>query len=235
MGKKFKRLINNIANTDNLILSALQARKGNTKSVGGMIFMDYLEANVLRMSVAVLNDTYTPGKPKKFVIYEPKRREISALPFKDRVLQHAIHNVIEPIFERTFYSQSYGCRKGKGTHSGAIKCQATMRKLLKTGDVWILKTDFAGYFYNINRDVLFKRIRSKISCKQTLSLISKYIPEHGTGIKIGYLLSQLAANIYGSIIDEWLVHEEKITNFIRYMDDVVIFGQNKKELCSVKK
>lgn len=234
MGKKYKHLIRRIADPDNLVLSAYQAKKGNTKSVGGMVFMDYLEPNIARMSTAILSNTYIAGKPKRFVIYEPKRREISALPFRDRVTQHAIHNVIEPIFNKTFFEQSYGCIKGKGTHAGAIKCQATMRRLLKQGDVWVLKTDFAGYFYNIDREILFKQYRAKISCEPTLDLIKQYIPEQGTGIQIGYLLSQLSANIYGTIIDHWLIHNQKITDFIRYMDDIVIFGKTKKELIELK-
>lgn len=235
MGKKYKKLIKLIADKDNLLLAANKARKGNPSSVGGMIFMDYLEPNVELISNAILNGSYKPGKHKEFVIFEPKRRLISALPFKDRVVQHAINNIIEPIFERTFYTQSYGCRAGKGTHSGAIKCQAMQRKLLKQGDVWILKTDFSGYFYNIDRAVLHKRICAKISCKETLGLIELFIPKTGVGIPIGNLTSQLFANVYGTIADEWLLHVAKRKCFIRYMDDIVIFGKSKAEMLTLQR
>ncbi|MBJ7540026.1 reverse transcriptase domain-containing protein [Marinomonas transparens] len=230
MGKKHKNLIEQIASKDNILLAAKKARKGNPSSVGGMIFMDYLEPNIEYLSRAIADGSYTPGKPKNFVIYEPKKRQITALPFRDRVVQHAINNVIEPIFERTFYTQSYGCRTGRGTHKGAIACQAMMRRLEKDGEVWVLKTDFAGYFYNINRAVLHKRIRAKVSCKKTLGLIEKYVESEGIGIPIGNLTSQLFANIYGTIIDEWLLHEAKNKHFFRYMDDIVILGKSQKEM-----
>lgn len=234
MGKKHKRLIEAVASYDNLILAAYKARKGNPSSVGGMVYMDYLEANSELISDSIRNGTYKPGKHKEFVIFEPKRRLISALPFKDRVVQHAINNIIEPIFEATFYSQSYGCRAGKGTHSGAIHCQAMQRRLSKKGAVWVLKTDFSGYFYNIDREVLSKRIRAKISCPEALRLIELFVPATGTGIPIGNLTSQLFANVYGTIADEWLLHHAKRKHFIRYMDDIVIFGSSKAEMLKLK-
>ncbi|MGO3406743.1 reverse transcriptase domain-containing protein [Marinomonas sp.] len=230
MGKKHKNLIEQIASKENILLAAQKAKKGNPNSVGGMIFMDYLESNIAYLSRAIADGSYAPGKPKVFVIYEPKKRQITALPFRDRVVQHAINNVIEPIFERTFYTQSYGCRAGRGTHKGAIACQAMMRRLEKDGEVWVLKTDFAGYFYNINRAFLHKRIRAKVTCKRTLELIEKYVPSTGVGIPIGNLTSQLFANVYGTIIDEWLLHEAKQKHFFRYMDDIVILGKSQKEM-----
>ncbi len=234
MGTKHKKLILKIASHSNMMLAAKKAIKGNPNSVGGMIYMDYLQANTRLIAEQIMSGEYAPGRPKEFVIFEPKQRTISALPFCDRVVQHAINNVIEPVFEKTFYTQSYGCRKGKGTHSGAIKCQSLQRKLLKKGDVWILKTDFAGYFYNIDRQILHKRIRAKISCKETLLLIEKFINIDGKGIPIGNLTSQLLANVYGTIADEWLLHTAKKKHFIRYMDDIVIFGESKAEMLSLK-
>ena len=234
MGKKYKKLIGLIADKDNIMLAARKARKGNPSSVAGMVFMDHLEANALLLSKLILNGSYRPGPPREFVIHEPKRRQISALPFVDRVVQHAINNVIEPIFTRTFYSQSYGCIKGKGTHSGAIKCQSIMRKLSRRGPVFILKTDFAGYFYNIDRVVLHKLIKSKISCERTIGLIECFVPNSGVKIAIGDLLSQLFANVYGTMADQWLLHHAKRKNFIRYMDDIVIFGSDRSEMLELK-
>lgn len=234
MGRKYKRLIEKIASQENIVNAALKARKGNVNSVGGMIYMDYLESNSLLLHEQIANGSYAPGESREFVIYEPKRRVISALPFRDRVVQHAINNVIEPIFEQTFYYQSYGCIRGKGTHSGAVACQAMQRRLMKSGPVWVLKTDFAGYFYNIDRSVLHKRITAKISCKETLDLIEKFVPRDGVGIPIGNLTSQLFANIYGTIADEWILHVAKNKNFIRYMDDIVIFGSSKSEMLELK-
>lgn len=234
MSKKYRNLIDKIADYDNIIDAAMKARTGNPNSVGGMIFIDYLESNAMLLSEQIKSGYYKPGKPKRFVIYEPKRREISALPFCDRVVQHAINNVIEPIFNRTFYAQSYGCIKGRGTHSGAIKCQSLMRKLSKNTPVYVLKTDWAGYFYNIDRSVLNKRVRAKISCDATLKLIERFVQSTGVGIPIGNLTSQLFANVYGTIADEWLLHKAKNKHFIRYMDDIVIFGTGRAEMHALK-
>lgn len=235
MGKKYKRLIDQIADKQNLRIAAYKARKGNPNSIGGIVFMDHLEANVHLLSKSISDGTYSPGSPLIFTIYEPKKRTISALPFIDRVVQHAINSVIEPIFERTFYRQSYGCRAGKGTHKGAIDCQAMARRLSKKQEsVWVLKTDFSGYFYNIDRVILHSRIRAKITCKETLRLIEKFVEPVGTGIPIGNLTSQLFANVYGTIADEWLLHHAKRSNFLRYMDDIVIFGRSQKELLSLQ-
>lgn len=227
MGKKYKNLLEKIAHKENLYSAANKAKKGNSKSVGCLMFFDHLDANIDLIRKLILTKKYEVGEPRIFNIYEPKKRVITALPFEDRVVQHAINNIIEPIFLKTFYAQSYGCIKNKGSHSGAIKCQSEMRK---TNNCWILKTDFSGYFYNVDRSILYKRIRAKISCKDTIELIEKFVPSTGTGIPIGNLTSQLFANIYGTIIDEWLVHEAKITKFIRYMDDIVIISDNKQNL-----
>jgi len=234
MGKKYRNLFESISDYHNMSNALEKARKGSPNSVGTLTYMEHAEANNALLSEILTSGSYVPGKHRNFVIYEPKRRLISAPPFRDRVVQHAINNVIEPIFTRSFYSQSYGCIKGKGTHAGAIKCQSLMRKLSHRGSVWVLKTDFSGYFYNIDRAVLHRRIRAKVSCQVTLDLIEQFVPPEGIGIPIGDLLSQLFANIYGTIADEWLLHQAKRKHFIRYMDDIVIFGSNKSEMLKLK-
>lgn len=234
MSRKYRNLIGSIADYQNVLAAAEKARKGSPNGAGTLAYMDHLEPNAALLSHHITNRRYTPGAPRRFVIYEPKRRLISALPFRDRVAQHAINNVIEPVFTRTFYAQSYGCIKGQGTHAGAIKCQSLMRKLSRGGPVWVLKTDFSGYFYNIDRAVLHRRIRAKISCQATLDLIEQFVPPEGVGISIGDLLSQLFANVYGTIADEWLLHHAKRKHFIRYMDDIVIYGSSQREMLQLK-
>src|ERR1019366_5854029 len=76
--------------------------------------------------------TYRPGAYRSFFIYEPKKRQISAAPYRDRVVHHALTGVLEPIFERSFIADSYACRKGKGTHAAVDRCQQFARRSLKT-------------------------------------------------------------------------------------------------------
>lgn len=227
MGQRYKNLFDSVISKDNLWLAYQKASKGKRNTAGYLQFHANEGANILALHKALKNGTYRPGKPRLFVVHEPKPREISALPFVDRIAQHALCNVIEPIFDKVFLPQSYACRTGKGTHSAAVAVQAMLRK---TPGAWILKTDFSKYFASINREVLHKEIRRKISCTETLELIEKFIPRSGVGLPIGNLTSQLAANIYGHMLDRWLLHKVGIKQFARYMDDVVVIGRSKEAM-----
>ncbi|MEX2476036.1 RNA-directed DNA polymerase, partial [Marinobacter sp.] len=166
-----------------------------------------------------------PGRPREFWVYEPKPRPITAAPFQDRVVQHALCNVIGPIFEVGMLPQAYACRKGRGMHGGAIHTQAMMRRLAAHGEtVHALKTDFSKYFYSVNRPTLWHRIEAKISCRHTLWLIEKFTPREGIGLPIGNLTSQLWANVYGTAVDRFLAQQEGVSTFVRYMDDIVVLS-----------
>ena len=227
MGKKHKNLFAKITDLDNLWSAYAKASSGKRRTLGYLQFRQNEAANIARLQALLISGDYTPGVPRKFLVYEPKPRQISALPFIDRIAQHALCNVIEPIFDKVFLPQSHACRKGKGTHRAAILVQAMLRRI---PDAHILKTDFSKYFASIDRAVLAHEIRRKISCKQTLALIDTFIPPTGVGLPIGSLTSQLAANIYGHIIDRWLAHTVGISTFSRYMDDVVIVGHSKEAM-----
>lgn len=220
MGKRYKNLFKDIVAIDNLWDAYRKAAKGNAYSHGRLVFKQNEASNLFLLHQALVNGTYRIGKPICFLVREPKTRLIHAAPFVDRIVQHAINNIIEPIFDKAFVEQSYACRKKKGTHRAAIKTQSYIRK---THPAYILKTDYKSYFPSINRKILHKEIRRKISCYKTLELITHFVPEEGTGLPIGNLLSQLFANVYGNIMDKWLLHTAKIKYFVRYMDDYVIF------------
>lgn len=227
MGKKHKNLFDQVVDRDNLWRAYRNASLGKRHSLGYLTFRQNEAANIALLGEQLAAGTYRPDEPRRFMVYEPKAREISALPFVDRVAQHALCNVIEPIFDRVFLPQSYACRKGKGTHAAARQVQSLLRK---TPDAWILKTDFSKYFASIDRAILHREIRRKIACRDTLALIESFIPPAGIGLPIGNLTSQLAANIYGHILDRWLLHVVGIANFVRYMDDVVVIGHSREAM-----
>ncbi|HCU25654.1 MAG TPA: hypothetical protein DF383_11620, partial [Deltaproteobacteria bacterium] len=106
-------------------------------------------------------------------MYEPKQRIISAAPYRDRVLHHAMHNVLEPIFDPTFIFDSYATRKGKGTH-------AAINRFQKFSQVnpYVLKCDIRQYFPSIDHEILMKLIRRKVACRDTLGLIEKILDSH---------------------------------------------------------
>lgn len=226
MGKKYKNLIEEIASTPNLYRAYEQAAKGKRYSCGHLQFKQHLAANLRMLSAALKDGTYRPSPPNVFFVNEPKRREISALPFADRVVQHALCNVIEPIFDRTFLPNSYACRANKGTHAAARAAQAKMRK----GFTWWLKLDFSKYFASVDRVTLHAEIRRKVNCRATLELIETFLPSTGRGLPIGNLTSQLFANVYGHILDRYLTHTLRIKSWLRYMDDTVIFGHSREAL-----
>lgn len=223
MGKKYRNLIGKILDEDNFRLAYYKASKNKKTSAGYLNFKEVAVSKLAYMRNAIEHKEYRPGAPRLFWIYEPKARPITAMPFGDRVVQHALVNILMPIFEQGFLPQSYACRKGLGMHSGAIRTQAMMRRLGKDGKpVYALKTDFSKYFYSISREVLWRLIEKKISCRHTLWLIEQFTPRTGYGLPIGNLTSQLWANVMGNEVDRFLVHKLKINNFTRYMDDIVV-------------
>jgi len=177
-----------------------------------------------------------------------------ALPFKDRVVQWAIYRQINPIFDRIFYEYSCACRVGKGTHYAADQLQYWLRKLDRSpGKTYYLKADIAKYFYRINHKRLIQIIGRKIGCKNTLDLLWKIIKKddgefgiqlgdhhfekekiRGIGIPIGNLTSQLFANVYLDWLDKYIKHTLQIKYYIRYMDDFIILGKDKKELHRIR-
>lgn len=234
MGKKYRNLFDKIVKIDNLRDAYKKAVKGgNRYSNGHLIFKENLEANLYVLQQQMINEKYKIGKYFSFPVYEPKVREINSLPFRDRVVQHAINNIVEPIFEKTFYSTSYACRKNKGTHKGINKVQSTLRKMKKVGEVFFLKMDFSKYFKSIYSKLLREKIAKKITDRKTLRLFFKFICEKG--IMIGNLLSQLCANIFGHIFDNFIKTKLKIKNYFRYMDDTVILSHDKSKLIRVQK
>ena len=226
MGKKYKNLIAEIASMPNLYRAYEKASKGKRYSCGHLQFKQHLAANLRMLSAAIKNGSYRPSPSKVFFVHEPKKREISALPFSDRVVQHALCAVIEPLFERSFLPNSYACRRNKGSHIAAIDAQATMRR----GFTHWLKMDFSKYFASIDRVVLHGEIRRKVSCSGTLDLIGTFLPTTGKGLPIGNLTSQLFANVYGHVLDRYLTHKLHISAWLRYMDDTIVFAHSREAL-----
>ena len=236
MGKRYKYLLEQISDIDNIRLAYKKAVKGgNRYTVSHLKFKENLEANLYLIQQQLKNEVYKHGEYHTFKVYEPKERVISSLPFKDRVVQHAINNIVEPIFEKGFYRTSYACRKNKGTHTGVKSVQASIRKTIKNGAVYYLKMDFSKYFHSINIDILFKEVCRKISDKRVVALLRGFAGDFKTGIPIGNLLSQLFANIYGHIFDRFVKTKLRMKNYFRYMDDTVIVCNSKSELVAVQR
>jgi retron-type reverse transcriptase len=215
-----------------------------------MLFENDLEGELFRLQEELRSKTYAPGPYREFSIYERKKRKISAAPYRDRVVHHALCNVIEPIFEKSFIFDSYACRKGRGTHAGVERFTEFCRK-----NKYVLKTDIKKYFPSMDHEILFRKISKKIKCKDTLWLI-KTIIDRGNkqedvidyfpgddlfepftrkrGIPIGNLTSQFFANIYLNDLDHYVKEKLKCPYYIRYVDDIAVLDNYKGRLWEVK-
>ena len=227
MVKKHRNLIDKITDIDNLREAYLKTSNGKKMTYGYLEFKEYAEANLLLVQEELRDGAYKIGDYRQFTVYEPKPRLISALDFKDRLVQHALCNVIGPIFERSLMPNTFACRVGLGTHAGERFVQSRLRHLQPK---YFLKTDYSKFFPSIDRFILHGMIDRKIDCEKTLQIIREIIPQDGKGIPIGSLTSQLFANVYGNAADRFIHFDMKQREWARYMDDIVILGNDKDEL-----
>ena len=201
-----------------------------------MKFRQNLEENIIQLQNELIWRSYVPRPLRVFTIHEPKERQIAAPHFRDRVVHHSLVAAIEPHFERRFISDSYACRKGRGTHRAMRRTQAMARAAKREwGSYWVLKCDIRKYFPSIRHDLLMQAIRRTISDPCVLWLLDTIIESHGDGrgIPIGALTSQLCANIYLDQLDHYLKDELGLRFYVRYMDDFIVIGKTKGELRGV--
>jgi RNA-directed DNA polymerase len=231
--KRHADLFPRICNLENIYHAHRVCLRGKRLTRGVLPFTYNLSRELHRIRRDLLSGTYRVGNYYSFYVTEPKRRLVQALPFRDRVVQQALCQVIEPIFLSTFIRDNYACIKGRGTHAGAAQLTAYLRKSqARWGKTYCLQCDIAGYFPSIHHHILLDLFRRKIKCKPTLRLIEQITNSNHqvVGIPIGNLLSQLSANIYLSPLDHHVKEHWRLPYYIRYMDDFVILHGSKKYL-----
>ncbi len=247
--KRINNLYPKIISFENVLKATQKARKGKRYKYSTAIFELHLENNIFKIIDALKNKTYKPSPYKDFFIYDPKTRLISAATYFDRVIHHALINVIEPLIGRSFIYDTYACIKGKGTHKAVERYKEFQKK-----NKYVLKADIRKYFLNIDHGILYDKVKRKIKCQDTLWLIREIInsyhcnaeidpsgndlfsaPSRKKGIPIGNLTSQFFANLYLNDFDHFIKEVMKVFFYIRYCDDFVIFGNNKEWLNNLKK
>ncbi|MCP4379507.1 MAG: RNA-dependent DNA polymerase [bacterium] len=230
--KRIGNLFEQIVQFDNLQRAAHKAFRGSKKyTPAGARFYFQMESELLCLEEELRSGSYRPQPYRSFRIYEPKERLISASDFRDRVVHHAICNVLEPIFERGMIFDSYACRRGKGAHAAIARSQYFARRFR-----YVLKCDIRKHFESLDHAVLQQILARKIKDRRVLALLSTII-EHavphyrpGQGLPIGALTSQLFANLYLNELDHLLKERLQVTGYLRYMDDFLLFGLNKQRL-----
>ncbi|MBN1299547.1 MAG: RNA-directed DNA polymerase (Reverse transcriptase), partial [Actinobacteria bacterium] len=218
---------NELLSFANLYLAYKKVFKA-TKNYTACEFTFNLEKELILLQKDLKYSRYVPGDYHYFTICDPKKREISVASFKDRVVHHALVNILEPIYEKRFISDSYATRKNKGTHRAIAKAQ----KFLKQ-NYWYLKMDVSKYFGSINHLILCNIIGRTIKDPFIINLCNTIIAKGGdgtTGLPIGNLTSQFFANVYLDVFDHFIKDCLKIKGYVRYMDDFCIFENNKNYL-----
>ena len=246
--KTYKNLYPQIYDFGNLYAAFLAARKGKRDRVAVASFEFDLERNLLQLEAELRDQTYRPGSYTNFTIYEPKRRLVSAAPFRDRVVHHALCQVIEPIWEARFIPTSFACRKGKGTHRALDQCHAWVRQYR-----YAFQGDIVKYFPSIDHQILRGLLARRIADQQTLWLIDQildsgagiladeypmtYFPGDDLfvvlrprGLPIGNLTSQFWANVYLHELDKFVKYQLRCPAYLRYMDDFALFSNDKAQL-----
>lgn len=251
--KTYRNLYPQVCDWNNLYLAYRKARKGKRSRVPAASFEFRQEEYLYELHQELVNKTYQPGNYHSFYIHEPKRRLISAAPFRDRIVHHALCNVIEPIFERSFIYDSYANRVGKGTHRALDRCQQYARRFR-----YVLQCDVRQFFPSIDHLILRQTLAKKIADADVMSLVDRilasgegvlaeqydmvWFPDDDLlsamrprGLPIGNLTSQFWANCYMNPFDHFVKRDLKCPGFVRYVDDMLLFADDKETLWAWQK
>jgi len=224
-------LFEDIASFTNLIQAARLALKGKRRKPDAAWFFFHLENQLLDIQTELREGRYQPSPYHIFLITDPKPRRIAAVPFRDRVVHHALCRVIGPILERGLIHDVYACRLGKGTHAATARAQAFSRKAR-----FYLKCDIRKYFESIDHEILKRMLARLIKDPRVTALLERIIDhampgvETAKGLPIGNLTSQYFANMYLGPLDHFLKEALRIKKYLRYMDDFLLFSDDKNQL-----
>jgi retron-type reverse transcriptase len=234
----------------NLLRAATRASRGKRGSASVARFHFDLERQLCRLQDELRAKTYVPGRYWTFRIYEPKLRLISAAPYRDRVVHHALCGVIEPVFEPTFIFDSYACRRGKGTHAAVDRFTTFARR-----NRYVLKCDVSKFFPSIDHEILKALVARKIKDRDVLWLANLIVDSSNLqetvdewfagddllaplarrrGLPIGNQTSQFFANVYLNPLDHFVKETVRIGDYCRYADDFVLFADDPRRLAEAR-
>ncbi len=238
--KSCKNLYYKIYSWDNLVLAWRKARKGKTKRSYVIKFEENLKENLQDLQFELMTFTYFPRPLAHFILRDPKTRKISKSDFRDRIIHHAIINIIEPIFQKSFIYDSCANQKGKGNLFAIKRFVKYQRKVTNnlTSKGYCLKADIRHYFKEVQHEILLKIVSRKIRDEKAIWLVNQIInpreretaQPNTKGMPLGNLTSQFFANVYLNELDYFVKHKLKAKYYIRYVDDFIIFHKSKSQL-----
>ena len=246
MTRKHRDLFDGIASFEALHAAALRAVRGKRDKPAAAAFLANLEKEILRLERELHNGTYRPGRYRTIEIFDPKHRIVSAAPFRDRVVHHALCAVCAPPFERGFVHDSYANRKGKGTHRAVVRYESFRDRFRH-----VLRCDIYRYFPAIDHATLKRDLRRRIACPRTLALADRIVDasnpqepvnlhfpgddlfapfQRRRGLPIGNLTSQVFVNIYLDGLDHFCKEVLRARGYLRYVDDFALFHDDAGQL-----
>jgi retron-type reverse transcriptase len=242
------QLYEEICSFENLLWAARRAQRGKRMQDTIGRFRTNLERELLGLRRELVDKAYAPGPYRETIITRPKRRMISAAPFRDRVVHHAVCNVVMPLFERKMIFDLYSNRVGKGTHAAIRRAQEYCRRF-----AYVLKCDVRRFFPSMDHAVLKGIIRKTIACRDTLWLLDTIIDgsnrqepacnvfpcddlataaERRIGLPIGNLTSQWFGGVYLTEFDHWVKEALRCPAYVRYVDDFLLFADDRVQLAN---
>jgi retron-type reverse transcriptase len=234
-----------------LLRASEKARRGKRLRPATAAFECELEKELWKLHAELAAKAYRPGPYRTFTIHEPKQRQISAAPYRDRVVHHALVGVLEPIFERSFLDGSCACRKGKGTRAALDLCQQYARRFR-----YVFQADVERYFPSIDHPVLKGLLARKVKDPDVLWLaglvidhsnpqeeVQRWFPgddlfvpgERRRGLPLGNQTSQFFANVYLDPLDHFVRDHLGAGGYVRYVDDFLVFADDKTFLGEVRR
>jgi len=246
-------LYHRISAWSNLLRAYQQAARGKRGKATAAAFDHQMADRLIELQDELTAFSYRPGAYTHFVIHEPKQRKISAAPFRDRVVHHALCRVIEPDFERRFIFDSYANRVGKGTHRAVDRLQGFARRY-----DYVLRLDVVQHFPSLDHAVLLEALRMKVVEDDLFWLIETilasgagvlrdeydmvYFPgddlfaaNRPRGLPIGNLTSQFWSNVYMDTLDHFVKRELRVPAYLRYVDDFALFSDDRRQLYAWKR
>ena len=224
-------------NFDRLYEAYKKCRRGKMQKTEVITFELNLSEELVKLQGELKSKTYQIGAYYKFTIYDPKKRGIQALPFRDRIVQHNLcDNILAPLMERHLIYDNSACRKEKGTHFAMDRLSGFFRDYYKKyGDKgYILKCDVHKYFDSIDHKVLKTKLMKIVKDRDVFGLLERIVDSYektpGKGLPMGNQTSQWFALYYLDGLDRVVKEKYRMKYYTRYMDDCILLCQDKEEL-----
>ncbi|MCM1170446.1 MAG: RNA-directed DNA polymerase [Bacteroides sp.] len=227
--KRAGHLMERICEVDNLLLAYYKASRGKQLKTAVRIYAAELMPRLLKLRQSLLLGTAQLGKYHFFMVHDPKLRKICAASFEEKIIHHAVMNVCKPYFERNLIYDTYATRDGKGVYAALGRARQGLRRY-----GYVAKLDVRKYFDTISHEVLKQQLRCMFKDAALLELLDGIIDSYevmsGCGVPIGNLTSQYFANLYLSGLDHYVKEEMRVSVYVRYMDDMLLFGESKEQV-----